>query len=254
MLPGRFALVALVGVGACFNPRYQDPMCGPNGECPAGLSCVAGVCRTQVPDDAADDEADAADAGPDDAGVDSPVDGLVTLVFQQGLNGYTGTHDTYLDGGTPTATRGGDSAARWRYEPDDKDRSALIRFAGIFDPGAIPTTATIVSATLTFVMEQSNATGGIAEVAIPWDASTITFATFGADPGVDPTDIGTVLGLAPTTNGTHDLDVKDTVERWRTNQIGNHGWVFAPTDTGSGDSSFRTSESLDKPKLTVTYY
>ncbi len=36
----------------CFDPAFHDPTCGPAGECPDGLSCMAGVCRAEavVPD------------------------------------------------------------------------------------------------------------------------------------------------------------------------------------------------------------
>jgi hypothetical protein len=44
------ALVAAFGVGclalvACFNPQFDNPTCGPAGECPANHTCVQGVCR-----------------------------------------------------------------------------------------------------------------------------------------------------------------------------------------------------------------
>jgi hypothetical protein len=255
MLPGKLWLLLLLG--ACFNPHYQDPMCSSTGECPSGLTCVAGVCRASVPDDDAatidEDSSQTLDDAPVDTLVGTP-DALFTVVFQQGLNGYTGTQDTYLDGGSPTATRGTDLTARWRFETN-KERSALLKFTGLFEAGKVPTTATITSATLTFQMENDNATGGLVEVAIPWDQATATFDTFGADPGVDLQDVGMFIGNLPTTNGAHNIDVKTTVERWQNGTIANHGWVFMPSAAGSGESAFRTSEALlDKPTLTITYY
>src|SRR5262249_31175417 len=40
-----------VFVTACFSPQFQDGqiMCGPNDECPPGLECFGGVCRTENP-------------------------------------------------------------------------------------------------------------------------------------------------------------------------------------------------------------
>jgi hypothetical protein len=54
-------------LAACFNPTYHNPMCGPHGECPDGLSCIAGTCHS--PGGGGDD-----DAGPDDASEDAMVD------------------------------------------------------------------------------------------------------------------------------------------------------------------------------------
>ncbi len=57
----RIMLVALAAsaLAACFNPTFNDPMCGPSGECPSGTSCVQGVCR--------------AGGGDIDASIDSPI-------------------------------------------------------------------------------------------------------------------------------------------------------------------------------------
>ncbi|MBL0213026.1 MAG: hypothetical protein IPQ07_04020 [Myxococcales bacterium] len=41
-------VLALVVMGACFSPSFQDGQitCGPGDQCPPGLDCVAGVCRS----------------------------------------------------------------------------------------------------------------------------------------------------------------------------------------------------------------
>jgi hypothetical protein len=41
MRNGRHAGWLLVLVPACFHPSYDHPTCGPNGECPGGLTCNA---------------------------------------------------------------------------------------------------------------------------------------------------------------------------------------------------------------------
>jgi cysteine-rich repeat protein len=72
----------IVIVGACFNPTYDNPQCGPAGECPADLTCVQGVCVSgggEV-DAATDASADASTDGPTDAPtdgppIDAPIDG-----------------------------------------------------------------------------------------------------------------------------------------------------------------------------------
>ena len=75
------SLVVLAGVlAACFNPSYDNPMCSPAGECPDGLTCVQGVCRSadtlvDAPIDVA--EADAPDSSPIDAADAAMVDAAV---------------------------------------------------------------------------------------------------------------------------------------------------------------------------------
>jgi hypothetical protein len=67
--------VAVAVLAGCFNPTFNNPACGPQGECPAGHTCVQGVCRTQAdPIDAPpSDGVDPIDGAPSD-GVD-PIDG-----------------------------------------------------------------------------------------------------------------------------------------------------------------------------------
>lgn len=70
----RFAvLLTACALGACFSPTYNNPQCGPAGECPLGFTCELGVCH-------ADDEpidAPATDAPDPDAetdGMDPEID------------------------------------------------------------------------------------------------------------------------------------------------------------------------------------
>jgi hypothetical protein len=59
---GRVVMVASMFLGACFNPQYDTPTCGPNDECPAGTHCVADLCRSDV---ASDDGGIDAEPSPD---------------------------------------------------------------------------------------------------------------------------------------------------------------------------------------------
>ncbi|HEX2688525.1 MAG TPA: alkaline phosphatase PhoX, partial [Kofleriaceae bacterium] len=47
MSSGPFALIAVALLApACFHPHYDRPACGPNGECPSGLTCGStGFCE-----------------------------------------------------------------------------------------------------------------------------------------------------------------------------------------------------------------
>jgi hypothetical protein len=57
-------LALLLATSACFNPSYDAPACGPGGECPDGLTCVADVCQASA---GADASLTADTAPPDDA-------------------------------------------------------------------------------------------------------------------------------------------------------------------------------------------
>jgi hypothetical protein len=80
-IEGMRALVAAFGVwglalvAACFNPTFDNPACGPAGECPANHTCVQGVCRAM----AAEIDAAADDAVGDDG--NSDVDGSTVDAF-----------------------------------------------------------------------------------------------------------------------------------------------------------------------------
>jgi hypothetical protein len=69
---GRAAIIWILASG-CFDPKYNDPLCGPNGECPTGLTCTVGVCRVPNLGDAQSEPIDvtpdiAHDAAPCPAG------------------------------------------------------------------------------------------------------------------------------------------------------------------------------------------
>lgn len=67
MIRGTLAALAATALSGCFNPTYHNPTCGPAGECPSGLVCVAGTCQSPggSDDGGVSDMADAPDAPPD---------------------------------------------------------------------------------------------------------------------------------------------------------------------------------------------
>jgi hypothetical protein len=68
------ALAFTAFLGACFNPTFDNPTCGPNGECPSGMSCEQTVCREIAGDvDAPGGGGDAIDSATD-SGIDAPTD------------------------------------------------------------------------------------------------------------------------------------------------------------------------------------
>ena len=141
------------------------------------------------------------------------------------------------------------------------DEISLLRFENIFgsNPGQIPPGATILSATLTYkVSSDANAQGNpgnIYESLVTW-LETVTWNTFGGDPGVNSDEYANLIGPAPaTTAGTaYTVDVLASLQRWSANPATNFGWVIRPTGTdGVKVWSSEYTTSADRPKLTVEY-
>jgi len=72
------ALGAILGAAGCYSPSAQPGApCGPSGECPSGLACVAGVCGGTARQDAPDGDDAPVDTSQvtSDAAVDATPDG-----------------------------------------------------------------------------------------------------------------------------------------------------------------------------------
>ncbi|HTL34156.1 MAG TPA: hypothetical protein VL326_13595 [Kofleriaceae bacterium] len=160
----------LVLVGACFNPTFHDPTCGPNGECPSGTQCVNGTCRSDTPGDDAD-VSDAVDALIPDAGnctaqVDECLTGTDVLRRCDGA-GMT-SYDVTCNWGcktTPTPhcaqikPAGNGGVAANGVMPTDVDATA-----GLLDVTLTGGTVTIDGNTGTFVPGRGAGTGIISGI------------------------------------------------------------------------------------------
>jgi len=191
--------------------------------------------------------------------VDIAVSGEVAVAptiatFQQGVAGYAGTVDTYLESEDATADN---STATTLVVDLDPEQHILLRFDNIFgtEPGQIPPGASIQSASL-----EINVTNGSDEGALlhrmlqSWD-DTDTWNTWGD--GIDADGIEAEATAESSSNGsssgTATIDVTPDVQVWSNNPASNRGWAWLPP---SGDDSwqFRSAEGTTPPKLTVTYF
>lgn len=183
------------------------------------------------------------------------------LVFQEGLEGYAGTVDTYIMESEPTDPYGDEVHVEWDgQDPANSNphlaNYGLLRFDGIFGsgPNQIPLGSTIETATFTYVVSNTGDSATVNDAAVDWDES-VTFNTFGSSVGVQEADYGTLVGTASgsTPTGAKTLDVKDSLQRWSEGAT-NYGWLFRPD--GTDGVEFHSSEyttSADRPKLTVRY-
>ncbi|MFQ6026018.1 MAG: phytase, partial [Dehalococcoidia bacterium] len=207
---------------------------------------------------ASHDQAD--DDGSNDSGnaVVTIVDTLAvptTLTFQEGVNGYAGTVDTYIQENRANTDLG--SLAEFDWDGGvGEDQIALIRFEDIFGagPNQIPVGAHINSATLTYSVLNAGNPADVNEVVTDW-SEAVTFNGFGADPGVQPEDIGASVGSATGILGFQSLDVTTSLAAWSDAPTINRGWIFQPT--GTNGVRIRSSEYgvlANRPLLTVDFF
>ncbi len=174
--------------------------------------------------------------------VSGTVANTVTVTFQYGASGYTGTDDTFIRGTTEGNTNfSSETGLEW----DDNsgtttDEITLIRFDEIFssDGGPIPDGATINSASLTYMTTDlssgSTAEGDPANVyesLVEWLGSTATYNNFGGEAGVQSDEYNSTLiasAIAEVKSTQYTIDVTASLQRW-SDGTANYGWIFLPT-------------------------
>jgi hypothetical protein len=181
------------------------------------------------------------------------------ISFQQGVDGYSGTIDTYLAEAEAATGHGANQSFGW--DTDDptgtyKYNYALIRFDDIVGTGAgrIPEGALILSATLTYSVFNSGDQAEVNEVSVTWSENA-TWNNFGGDAGVDMDEYG---GSVATANGnsigSFSIDITSSVAAWVLDPAANQGWLFRPTGSNGVDIRSREYSAVDnRPTLTVDY-
>ena len=190
------------------------------------------------------------------------VDGDTTVGFQEGVNGYTGTQDTYLDENFPTTSQG--SATTLQVDLDDgggAEQHTLIKFDNLFGAGVgqIPLGSTIISASLTLDVSDisvSSATVSLHRMLSTWDeTSTWNLMTNGIqtdDVEASSTVDGTVVN-AGTLGAVTVTGLETSLQAWSDGAT-NEGWAIKSDsiDDWEINSSENVTSSL-RPKLTVEY-
>jgi hypothetical protein len=194
------------------------------------------------------------------------------VVLQQGINGYQGTQDTWINQDQPNTSYGGSGIL---VSDDDTTNSifndrrghALVRFDGLVGPagvGRIPQGAQILSATLTIqVTDDIDAPSQpdffLHQVFVPWSEGS-TWNSLGN--GLDGGDIGPAIARidgdnVPNTDGMRRIDVTAVVQAWA-NGASNNGFAILPEivslkDDGIEIQSSESSNPLLRPRLEITY-
>jgi len=185
--------------------------------------------------------------------------GPVNVTLQDGLNGYAGTTDTWLNSDYPTTNFGNDIQDHLQYTTQDRQ---LHRF----DVSSIPSSATVNSATIYFYVY--SVTGGTPAVGCyrvltHWDELQATYnnrltgTAWGSAGMLSGTDyVATAIGtFTVSAAGWVSYDVTSTVQGWVNGSYANEGVMYRETSTGhcyTRMSEYATDTSL-RPKLAVTY-
>jgi hypothetical protein len=187
------------------------------------------------------------------SGVAAPIP--TTVSFRQGVDGYSGTVDTYIREHEADTSHDGVSFEWDGSDPNGEENFALIRFEDIFGTGAgqIPLGVTIQSATLTYYVYDVGNLADVNEVSIYW-SEDVTYNGFGGDAGVQADEYGASVGSASGNTGIQSIDVTASLTTWASDPSSNHGWIFRPTGTGGVEVHSSEYVTVDqRPLLTVEY-
>jgi hypothetical protein len=179
------------------------------------------------------------------------------VVFQEGVNGYSGTVDTWLMESAPEEIYSESPVVKWGRQDGGGRVYGLFKFDDIFGsgPGQIPDGATIVSATFAYNIVDCGHDAVVNQVLVDWD-ETVTYATFGGDAGVKPDEYGHRVddAIGNTGKGYFSIDVTGRVKSWQTNPSANNGWIFRPTGNRVAEAGSSENPDMSKrPKLMVNY-
>ncbi|MBC7224753.1 MAG: DNRLRE domain-containing protein, partial [Anaerolineae bacterium] len=187
----------------------------------------------------------------------------VVLLFQQGVGGYTGMEDTFIDAWSPTSNYG---YATYLAARATNIRPALLRF----DVSAIPPGSLVDEAKLAlYVYDRSNASGLVAQVygvlrqwtehQATWQLAAVAnpWEVAGCDGPTDRASIITDQVVWDTIGAWHEFDITPLVQGWVDNPASNYGLIIKPLAGTNVQYNAYSSEypiSDFRPKLTVTYH
>ena len=198
-------------------------------------------------------------------------EGLSFAAFQEGVAGYAGTQDTWINQQSANTSYGNSGT---RTSDDDVVNSlfsdyrgqALLRFDGIVGGGAIPAGSTVVNATLVLDVVDDidtplyNPNFIVHPVIRAWDeASTWNSLSGGLTVGADlGAQVASFSGdNSPDSESMRRIDITQTVQSW-VNGTPNWGIAILPQIISGNDDGIdiRASENTNtilRPRLEVTF-
>jgi hypothetical protein len=264
---GRLTVLAALTVACGSGDRPACAVaCGLEDSCPAGFTCLTDRFCHATPDeelctlpDAPVPDASALDARPADAPPDAP-SGPVTVTFGEVVTAsYSGvTTDTSILSDVPDLVYGNQPVLDAMHPDNIATRHILIRF----DVSAIPTTATVTQARVTFTAVDTSVAGNLTvyESLEPWDEGAATWNQrfAGASWSTSGGAVGGALNsfpVSPSSSSTVDLPAA-VVDGWVSSPTANHGLqIRCATDPGNDIhlASRDHADTSSRPLLEVTY-
>lgn len=188
-----------------------------------------------------------------------------TATFQQGVNGYVGTTDTYIEAANPNTAHG--VAPNTTLVADGSPLSqGLISFDNLFGsgPGQVPLGATIQSAKLSILTgssanDETLSSMALHQLSVPFNNGS-TWNSLGSGINLGSEAISTPeFALTPNIEGDYAIfDVSDSIAAFAAAAAAggniNKGWLINPS--GTDGWRFRSSEFAtiaDRPLLSITY-
>lgn len=182
------------------------------------------------------------------------------LTFQDGVNGYTDTQDTYLNKSAAT-TSYATSASLLVDDGTPNDRQTLIRFDNIIGAGVnqIPAGSTINSATLRVYVTDDDAGDSVMTYRMlsAWtDASTYNSMTAGVAVNNVEASSAVLYTLDAGADGFVNITgLASSVQAWADGAT-NYGWLLGTIDSSADDWTIDSAEGLTvirRPQLTVDF-
>ncbi|MHA2282672.1 MAG: DNRLRE domain-containing protein [Promethearchaeota archaeon] len=185
----------------------------------------------------------------------------VTVSFQDGINGFSGTRDTKLKANSPTTNFGSATTVELDGSPDE---SGLL----YWDVSSIPVGSTVQSVDITVnITNSAGATYEIYDLKRAWveDEATWNISASGQRwevPGANgasdrgSTAFGAITGQVGSATFSLNAAGVAAVQSWVNDPSSNHGFIFQDyiNHTNGLDFSSREAATVaDRPELEVTY-
>lgn len=198
-----------------------------------------------------------------------------TLVFQQGVGGYSGTQDTMVRS-NETAAPGDSRNVNYGSEafvsvdgddgsPGNKPNHGLIRFDNVFGvgPGLLEPGYFITSATLRLFVFNPGSGMTVHDMLAPWGENTVTWNSLTGGVQADGSEAATTPVATFGANNSAEnvaagwlsIDVTASLQAAQAGVLPFRGWALLPFEAGTNGIDFHASEyTVDaslRPELRV---
>ena len=179
---------------------------------------------------------------------------IMELTFEQGVNGYTGTVDTFLQEASPNKNNSEANSLNIDASDRDGEVHGLLSFEDLFgnQEGQIAPKTEIVSARLELDVHNPGDSIEFYRMVRDWsDNDTWNSLENGIQNNGIEAASNAELSTSSVSTGLLSVDVTDSVRDWQSDPDLNFGWAILPTGVNGVD--FYSAESNNQPRLIVEY-